>query len=72
VTYPYKPLDGLGWHGDNTVVRLNWRDIRPLNNLRLLQYLTGERGVDVVAKNTWYRHWLHTGLAAVEGGGGMR
>lgn len=30
VTYPYNPLDVVGWHGDNTVVRLNWRDIRPL------------------------------------------
>ena len=29
VTYPYNPLDVVGWHGDNTVVRLNWRDIRP-------------------------------------------
>ena len=34
VTYPYNPLDVLGWHGDNTVVRLNWRDIRPLMSHR--------------------------------------
>ena len=34
VTYPYNPLDAVGWHGDNTVVRVNWRDIRPLMSHR--------------------------------------
>ena len=34
VTYPFNPLDAVGWHGDNTVVRLNWRDIRPLMSHR--------------------------------------
>lgn len=30
VTYPFNPLDAVGWKGDNTVVLINWRDIRPL------------------------------------------
>ncbi|MEX1236824.1 MAG: homogentisate 1,2-dioxygenase, partial [Pseudomonadales bacterium] len=30
VTFPFNPLDAVGWHGDNTVVKLNWRDIRPV------------------------------------------
>jgi homogentisate 1,2-dioxygenase len=30
VTYPYNPLDAVGWHGDLAPVRLNVRDIRPL------------------------------------------
>ncbi|MBN67253.1 MAG: homogentisate 1,2-dioxygenase [Rickettsiales bacterium] len=34
VTYPFNPLDALGWHGDNLVVRVNWRDIRPLMSHR--------------------------------------
>jgi homogentisate 1,2-dioxygenase len=34
VTYPFNPLDAVGWHGDLTVVRINWRDIRPLNSHR--------------------------------------
>ncbi|AZZ90388.1 homogentisate 1,2-dioxygenase [Hahella sp. KA22] len=34
VTYPYSPLDALGWHGDLSVVRINWRDIRPLASHR--------------------------------------
>ena len=34
VTYPYNPLDAVGWHGDLAPVRLNWRDIRPLMSHR--------------------------------------
>ena len=30
VTYPFNPLDAVGWHGDLSAVRLNVRDIRPL------------------------------------------
>lgn len=43
-------------------------EIHPLNNLRVLQYLSGELGVDDAAKDAWYRHWVATGLAAVEQG----
>jgi homogentisate 1,2-dioxygenase len=34
VTYPYNPLDAQGWKGDNVVVRVNWRDIRPIMSHR--------------------------------------
>lgn len=34
VTFPFNPLDAVGWHGDNTVIRVNWRDIRPLMSHR--------------------------------------
>ncbi len=34
VEYPFNPLDVVGWHGDVSVVRLNWRDIRPLMSHR--------------------------------------
>ena len=34
VTYPFNPLDALGWHGDLTPVRLNVTDIRPLMSHR--------------------------------------
>lgn len=34
VTYPFNPLDAIGWHGDNTVVKINWRDIRPVMSHR--------------------------------------
>jgi homogentisate 1,2-dioxygenase len=34
VTYPFNPLDAVGWHGDLAPVRLNWRDIRPISSHR--------------------------------------
>ncbi len=43
-------------------------EIHPLNNLRVLQYLASELGVDDRAKTAWYRHWVAQGLAAVEQG----
>ncbi|MWV13346.1 maleylacetoacetate isomerase [Pseudomonas sp. R-28-1W-6] len=43
-------------------------DIHPLNNLRVLQYLSSELGASDEAKNAWYRHWVDSGLAAVEQG----
>ncbi len=43
-------------------------DIHPLNNLRVLHYLSNELGVEAAAKDAWYRHWVETGLAAVEQG----
>ncbi|MNF42946.1 Maleylpyruvate isomerase [compost metagenome] len=43
-------------------------EIHPLNNLRVLQYLSGRLSVDEQAKNAWYRHWVDTGLTAVEQG----
>jgi homogentisate 1,2-dioxygenase len=34
ITYPFNPLDAVGWHGDLAVVRLNVKDIRPLMSHR--------------------------------------
>lgn len=41
-------------------------EIHPLNNLRVLGYLTGELGASGDAKSRWYRHWVGLGLAALE------
>jgi len=41
-------------------------DIHPLNNLRVLKYLTGTLGASEDAKNAWYRHWVDVGFAALE------
>lgn len=43
-------------------------DIHPLNNTRVLQYLSGTLAVDNEVKDEWVRHWIGTGLAAVEQG----
>lgn len=34
VTYPYNPLDAVGWHGSLHPVRINVKDIRPLMSHR--------------------------------------
>lgn len=41
-------------------------EVHPLNNLRVLKYLTGTLGISEEQKNAWYQHWCGTGLAALE------
>lgn len=41
-------------------------EIHPLNNLRVLRYLSHDLKIDDEAKNTWYRHWVRDGLEAFE------
>ena len=41
-------------------------EIHPLNNLRVLNYLTGTLGVSDEQKNGWYRYWVDTGFEALE------
>ncbi|MDB6002103.1 MAG: maleylacetoacetate isomerase [Rhizobacter sp.] len=41
-------------------------EIHPLNNLRVLRFLTQDLGVSEDAKMLWVRHWIEDGLAAVE------
>jgi maleylacetoacetate isomerase/maleylpyruvate isomerase len=41
-------------------------EIHPVNNLRILKYLSGPLKLDEDTKNTWYRHWVSLGLQAFE------
>ena len=41
-------------------------DIHPLNNLRVLNYVTREFGVSDGQKNDWYAHWVVAGFRACE------
>lgn len=41
-------------------------EIHPLNNLRVLKYLSKTLQLDEAAKNTWYRYWCRQGLEAFE------
>lgn len=41
-------------------------DIHPLNNMRVLKYLTGTLQLTDEGKNRWYRHWVQEGLAIIE------
>jgi maleylacetoacetate isomerase/maleylpyruvate isomerase len=41
-------------------------EIHPLNNLRVLRYLVHDLKLSEDDKNRWYRHWVETGLEALE------
>lgn len=41
-------------------------EIHPINNPRVLRYLTGRLGVSEAQRDDWYRHWVEEGLQAVE------
>jgi maleylacetoacetate isomerase len=41
-------------------------DIHPINNLRVLRYLTRELGHDEAAIAKWYNHWIGAGFQALE------
>lgn len=41
-------------------------DIHPIDNLRVLKYLSSELGADDEAKNAWYRHWVEVGFEKLE------
>ena len=41
-------------------------EIHPLNNLRVLNYLTGSLGISEGQKLAWYHHWIQLGFGALE------
>ena len=41
-------------------------DIHPLNNLRVLKYLSGPLGLSQEQRDGWYAHWITEGLNALE------
>lgn len=41
-------------------------DIHPINNMRVLRYLSDELHISEEAKKRWYEHWIQQGLSAVE------
>ncbi len=41
-------------------------DIHPINNLKVLNYLTQELGVSDDDRLKWYRHWVHQSFRGLE------
>jgi len=41
-------------------------DVQPLQNLRVLQLLRSQHGLDQQQIGSWVRHWIATGFASVE------
>ena len=60
------PQDALGRARVRQLAMVCACDIHPLNNLRVLNYLTGPLALSPEQKNAWYRHWTQLGLAALE------
>jgi maleylacetoacetate isomerase/maleylpyruvate isomerase len=60
------PADALGRARVRALAQSIACEIHPVNNLRVLKYLTRELKVDEDAKNAWYRHWVRSGLEAFE------
>lgn len=60
------PSDALGRARVRGLAQTIACEIHPLNNLRVLKYLTGVLKVDEETKNSWYRHWVHEGLEGFE------
>lgn len=63
---PLLPADAIGRARVRALAQGVACEIHPLNNLRVLKYLVGPMGLSEDDKNRWYRHWVETGLEAVE------
>lgn len=60
------PTDPLARHRVRSLALLVACEVHPLNNLRVLHYLTKTLAVTDEQKQAWYHHWVHLGLAALE------
>jgi len=60
------PSDAVGKWRVRSLSQTIACEIHPLNNLRVLKYLTGSLKLDEDTKNTWYHHWVRSGLEAFE------
>ena len=63
---PLLPRDALGRARVRALAQSIACEIHPLNNLRVLKYLAKEIAVNEDTKNTWYRHWVRSGLESFE------
>jgi maleylacetoacetate isomerase/maleylpyruvate isomerase len=63
---PLLPRDAAGRARVRALAQDVACEIHPLNNLRVLRYLVNSLKVSEEDKDRWYRHWVETGLEAVE------
>jgi len=63
---PLLPGDALGRARVRAIALAIACDIHPLNNLRVLQYLTGPLALSETTRDAWYAHWCEVGLNALE------
>ena len=60
------PADALGRARVRAAAQMVASDIHPVNNLRVLRYLRDSLGQSQAAVDDWARHWIVTGLTALE------
>jgi len=60
------PADLLGRARVRALAQVVACEIHPLNNLRVLRYLTQDMGLSSQQKDAWYAHWIALGLGALE------
>lgn len=63
---PILPRDAAGRARVRSLALAIACDIHPLNNLRVLSYLTGTLGATEAQKNGWYKYWIDVGFEALE------
>lgn len=63
---PLLPADPWGRARVRSLAQIVALDIHPVNNLRILQHLEAEFGVDGAGKAAWFRKWANAGMKALE------
>ena len=63
---PLLPRDALGRARVRALAQDVACEIHPLNNTRVLGYLTGTLGLDEAARDAWIHRWIEGGLEVVE------
>ena len=63
---PLLPATPLGRARVRAAALMVAADIHPINNLRVLKYLKAPLGHDQATIDTWTRHWITAGFAALE------
>ena len=60
------PADPFGRARARSLSNVIACDIHPLNNPRVLKYLTGDLGIGEEQKMAWYLHWIAEGFSSLE------
>ncbi len=60
------PKDSPGRNRVRSLALISACEIHPLNNTRVLNYLTGTLKLTDVQKNAWYHYWVTVGFTALE------
>ncbi len=63
---PFFPEDEVGRQRVRSLTLISACEIHPLNNTRVLNYLTSTLKVTDEQKTAWYHHWVNVGFVALE------